>query len=207
MSSNFYLIRPYPNDDLRIEEFRQKNVIAIGWGDIGNVLGKSRDEIRELLKHSLREHPERLRNALSTFLIFLGLKEGDYILAPESGMGPIHVARVVGGYRYDPSCRAGDWAHQCGVQWGATYKRDDVADSKLSSALKFPGTAANLRSHKTAIRIMLGLHDASAEPADTFVTAEYPLRPGALCKVSFPRDMTQDEARRLSIFVGTLYFG
>ena len=38
---NAWLIRPMPDGKLRINEFREKGIIAIGWPGIGDLKGKS----------------------------------------------------------------------------------------------------------------------------------------------------------------------
>ena len=46
---NAWLIRPLPHGINRLREFKEKNIIAIGWPCIGNLNGKSRGDLKLLL--------------------------------------------------------------------------------------------------------------------------------------------------------------
>ena len=46
-----WLLRPMPHNILRINEFINSNIIAIGWPDISSLQGKTKSEIHEALSH------------------------------------------------------------------------------------------------------------------------------------------------------------
>lgn len=46
---NAWLIRPVPHGIPRVTEFKEKGIIAVGWPCIGNLKGKSREDLKHLL--------------------------------------------------------------------------------------------------------------------------------------------------------------
>lgn len=217
-SSNFYLVRPYPGGINRINEFKERGCIGIGWSDLGDVSGKQKHELRAALEsyYPISEQ-KKLRSTLGTFMIFcLDLKPGDYIIAPENKMGAIHVAQITSNYYYDASAVSLDFAHQRKVEWHReTFSRERIAalnNDRLVGALKFPGTAANLQEYRSELSILLGIQStdtiqtAAAADAVKFMKTSYPLRPNVFCDVSFPTDMTAAEAQRFATFISTLSF-
>ena len=50
MTKQAWLVRPYPHGTTkRLDEFKAKNFVAIGWPKIGNLSGKSREALKALL--------------------------------------------------------------------------------------------------------------------------------------------------------------
>lgn len=215
---NYYLVRPYPNGENRIAEFKEHGCIGIGWSDLGDVSGKDKAKLRIALENYFSDSDhKKLRSTLGTFMIFcLDLKVGDYIIAPENKMGPIHIAKITSDYFYDASVVDLDFAHQHKVEWVAkTFSREEIAalnNKRLVGALKFPGTAANLQEYCAELSMLLGINPADSTQAITtvdalqFMTTSYPLRPNVCCNVSFPIDMTVAEAQRFATFISTLSF-
>lgn len=81
---NAWLIRPVPHGIPRVTEFKEKGIIAVGWPCIGNLKGKSREDLKHLLSlppYSLTGLA--LGNAYATIDIFVNQMEvGDLLLMP-----------------------------------------------------------------------------------------------------------------------------
>ncbi|EAE3172391.1 hypothetical protein CKN99_13100 [Carnobacterium maltaromaticum] len=218
---NYYLVRPYPNGVNRITEFKKRGCIGIGWSNLGDVSGKGKAELRTALEsYFSASDQKKLRSTLGTFMIFcLDLKVGDYIIAPENKMGAIHVAQITSDYYYDASAVDLDFAHQREVKWlSETFSREAIAalnNERLVGALKFPGTAANLQEYHSELATLLSINtthetgccnESPTTNISQLVKASYPLRLNVYCDVSFPADMTPEEAQRFATFISTLSF-
>ena len=46
---NYFRVRAFPNLEDHYDDFIKYNVVALGWPDIGDLTGKSKEEIRDLL--------------------------------------------------------------------------------------------------------------------------------------------------------------
>ncbi|MBF1048579.1 MAG: hypothetical protein HXL22_04210, partial [Peptostreptococcus sp.] len=77
-----WLLRPSPHKIKRLDEFKNEEIIAIGWPCIGNLYGKSRDQIKNLLSGEPYNYVgSRLGQAASSLNIFVNKMEvGDLIL-------------------------------------------------------------------------------------------------------------------------------
>lgn len=218
---HYYLVRPYPNGVNRIKDFKERGCIGIGWSDLKDVSGMGEQELRAALeKYLSTSNEKKLRNTLGTFKIFcLDLKVGDYVIAPENKMGDIHIARITSGYYYDDDAISLDFAHQRKAEWSdVIIPRSKIAEmnnKRLVGALKFPGTAANLQEYHSELATLLGINTTQetncrnggpATKISQLVKASYPLRLNVYCDVSFPADMTPEEARRFATFISTLSF-
>ena len=49
MANKAWLVRPYPTNINRINEFQTENIVAIGWPGIGDLTGKTRQDLKEIL--------------------------------------------------------------------------------------------------------------------------------------------------------------
>lgn len=218
---NYYLVRPYPNGVNRIKDFKERGCIGIGWSDLKDVSGMREPELRASLENYLSTSNEKkLRSTLGTFKIFcLDLKVGDYVIAPENKMGDIHIARITSDYYYDKDAISLDFAHQRKAEWSSVIiprsKIAEMNNERLVGALKFPGTAANLQEYHSELATLLGINtthetgccnESPTTNISQLVKASYPLRLNVYCDVSFPADMTPEEAQRFATFISTLSF-
>lgn len=53
---NAWLIRPVPHGIPRVTEFKEKGIIAVGWPCIGNLKGKSREDLKHLLSAAIQSY-------------------------------------------------------------------------------------------------------------------------------------------------------
>lgn len=207
-----WLVRPYPHNILRIDEFRQKNIVAIGWPGLGNLAGKSREELKRLLAQPPYSYSDRkLGSAYATIDIFVNqMRAGDLVLVPDGD--DIYLGELTSDYRYDQAMDndTDGYPHQRTVSWlPVNISREDLS-RELRISLKAPRTAANLSKHghdKEIAALALGQARRSTGTDAAGTTAvSYPLRPGHTITFSIPNDITRQEAQRLSDYFASLYF-
>lgn len=205
--SKAWLIRPYPHDISRINEFRQGGFVAIGWPGIGDLTGKSCEDIKRILAgkpYSLSGNALGCANA--TVDIFVNrIAPGDLILVPDGT--DIFFAEICSDYYLDAafdSAQTG-YSHQRKVKWLRTMTRDDLSKA-LRSSLKVWRTAASLSKHYEEIYALAYGKEYSPSSAAESIAVSYPLRKDFSISFSIPADITKDEASRLAQYFGTLYF-
>lgn len=203
-----WLVRPYPCGERRIYEFRNKNIVAIGWYGIGSLFSKSREELKKVLSgepYSLSGLA--LGNAYATVDIFVNQMDvGDLVLVPDGD--DIYFAEIVSDYYFDATVdnESDGYPHQRRVKWLSDTSRKELTMA-LRSSLKVHRTAANLSHHAEEIDALAnGVEFVPKNKSGDEVQVTYPLRPEFSVSFSVPRDMTQDEAQRLSTYLASLYF-
>lgn len=204
---NAWLIRPKPHGANRRAEFKEKNIISVGWSGIGSLEGKSREDLMQLLSlppYSLEG--QKLGVAYSTLDLFVNkMQVGDLVLMPYKD--EMTFGEIAGGYSYDPDAEQDGYPHQRAVKWLRTAYRDDLSDD-LRLSLRAPTIAANLSSHLAEIEAFCNGEPPkpSAPPAQDVLEVSYPLRPDFLLSFQIPKDLSREEAQRLSTYFSTLYF-
>ncbi len=202
-----WLLRPYPHntDICRIDEFRKENIIAIGWWELNDLTGKTREEIKSLLEqkpYGLKS--VKLGHSYATVDIFVnGIQKDDLVLCPNGG--DIYLGMVVGEYRYD-SIYANDkygYPHCREVKWLKHISREELS-KQLRRSLKVHRTTADLSKHYQEIYALA--NDETWDNEDNTIDLIYPLRPDFNITLTIPKDMSKIEAERLSLYFSTLFF-
>lgn len=115
---HYWLCSPGPNAEMW-DEFYEKEIIAIGWPDLGNL---SKYDDKEEIKLKLKEiHNDNLQHVMDTHTIWQfanEINEGDIIFA-KKGMGEIIGRGIVQSnyefnenYEYYPNIRQVKWTHK-----------------------------------------------------------------------------------------------
>lgn len=199
---NTWLNRPVPHGINRIQEFRNKNIIAIGWPDIGNLTGLSRETIKSLLASPPNNYTGlELGNSYATIDLFVNrINIGDIVLVPDGD--DIYFAEVTSGYMFDASVVADGYPHQRTVKWLADTSRSALSKD-LRSSLRVHRTTADLSHHSSEMKAI-----ATGNPIEipTAIEVSYPLRPNFTVDFKVPADITKTEAERLSNYFHSLYF-
>lgn len=204
---NAWLIRPVPDGKLRITEFKENEIIAIGWPGIGDLSGKSRMDLKCLLANPpYRLSGLELGNAYATIDIFVNqIKNGDLILTPNGD--DIHLGEVASDYYFDFSVDTHEedkgYPHQRKAKWIKTISRNNLSKD-LRSSLKVHRTAADLSRHAEEIESLCNGQKPASVTNSIDVT--YPLRTNFNISFKIPKDMSCDEAQRLSSYFASLYF-
>lgn len=207
MNKQAWLLRPYPDGETkRLDEFRAKGFIAIGWPGIGSLEGKSREDIKELLSGEPYNYSGLvLGNAYATIDILVNrMKKGDYLLIPDGD--DIYFAVVDSGYVFDQSMDddTNGYPHQRRVKnFTVSHLRSELS-KQLRSSLKVHRTTADLSKHYDEIKAIAdgGMFSAAVDDVDV----SYKLRPDYTVSFKIPGDISKTEAKRLSMYFETLFF-
>lgn len=210
MSRNAWLVRPFPHEIRRIDEFKENNIVAIGWPGIGDISKKSREDIKEILSGN----PYKLKglalgNAYATIDIFVNqMKIGDLVLTPDGD--DIYLGEITGDYLLDSSVdnNSTGYPHQRTVKWLENTSRKKLS-MPLRTSLKVHRATANLTEHITEIETLSCGKEYKEElkgKNQEIIAVSYPLRPDYLVTFNVPSDITKEEAKRLSSYLENLYF-
>ncbi len=204
---NAWLIRPIPDGKLRINEFKEKEIIAIGWPGIGDLTGKSRVGLKCLLSNSpYNLSGLSLGSSYATIDIFVNrINIGDLILTPNGD--DIYLGEVTSDYYFDPDVDTHDedkgYPHQRKAKWLKNIARNDLS-MDLRTSLKVHRTAADLSRHVDEIESLC--NGQKPVLVTNAINVTYQLRPNFRISFKIPEDMSNDEAQRLSSYFESLYF-
>ncbi len=209
-SKKAWLLRPNPHGINRINEFKTDAFIAIGWPGIGDLNGKSREEIKSILSGPPYNYNSlALGHSYATVDIFVNqMRIGDLILTPNGE--DIYLGEIAGDYRFVSSkdTELEGYPHQRDVTWLTTTSRLELSKT-LRNSLKVRTTTANLSEHINEISslAMGDLYRSETQKSVTeYLSINYPLRPDCMISFEIPKDISREEAKRLSIYFETLYF-
>lgn len=205
---NAWLVRPFPHGNKRLNEFKQNNIIAVGWPNIGDLTGKSREEIKTILSgapYSLEGLA--LGNAYATIDIFVNrMQKGDLVLVPDGD--DIYFAAITSAYFLDSTVdnSTDGYPHQRRIKWLSDTSRKDLS-SALRSSLKVHRTTADLSKHFTEINSLSQgkKFEDKTDECET-ISVSYPLRSNFSIDFVVPNNITKTEAKRLSTYLETLFF-
>lgn len=160
-------------------DFVEKKLVAIGWPDVGDVAGRSREE----LVAAVREHYGYKGAPGFAGMLFRfanELQPGDLVLTPDSETRELHTGRVTGGYRFDPGSGIPDCPHVRDVEWTKTFNRDELPKRILYQlgtllTLSTPSSQEPLRAFLTGETAAAGaavdgddVDEEESEPVDLF---------------------------------------
>ncbi|MEG2092604.1 MAG: restriction endonuclease [Cetobacterium sp.] len=203
-----WLLRPRPHGILRINEFIENNIIAIGWPNIGSLKGKSKEDIKEILRNEpYNLTSTSLGNSLSTIDILVNqMSIGNLVLIPNEN--DIYIGEVKSDYKYDPT-KDNDtegYPHQREIKILKKIERNTLP-TDIKNSLRVIKTTANLTKYFDKIKLISeGQEIKDLEEKSNFMEVEYPIRPNVNVKITLPKDLTEQEADRLGNFLKTIYF-
>jgi restriction system protein len=114
--------------------FREKQIIGIGWGGLGNLRDIRAD--REAYKAAVRPHfPNKpngyVVNAASQLFRFVNeMKQGDWVVYRSSFDRHLYVGRIAGDYRFDPAV-SDEYPNTRAVMWQKTLPLTAVSQGAL----------------------------------------------------------------------------
>lgn len=119
MAQKAWVVRPYPHGKLRLQEFLTQGIVAIGWPKTGDLAGKSKSQIKEVLKEHYPAEGYSLGQSAGIVDRFVNsLVDGDLVLVPISGA--VLIGRVcAGGYKYNAAKATENegYPHQQRIDW------------------------------------------------------------------------------------------
>lgn len=223
---NAWLIRPLPHGKERHSEFLARGIIAVGWPKIGDLTGKSRGQLKEILSKPPYSYDGlRLGNAYASIDILVNqMHSGDLLLMPNGD--EIYFGEITGKYYYDPSKDNDEdgYPHQREVKWLTTIPISrQLLSKELRYSLKVHRTTANLSHHYAEIDALSHGREFLASPEESVTLASpvnsiaatgkpnmieisYPLRPDCMVTARIPKDINEQEAKRLGMYFSSLYF-
>jgi restriction system protein len=116
-------------DDL----FRKKNVIAIGWHEMGDLsTEKDREEYKEKYPKVYKDASDgEIRNAAGIFYRFVyEMKIGDTVIYPSMPTRQIYIGKILGPYRYAPNIDS-HFPNQREVKWLKNLPRTHFSQQAL----------------------------------------------------------------------------
>lgn len=205
---NAWIVRPYPHGKSRITEFRKGNIVAVGWPGIGDLTGKSREDIKQILSGKpYKLSGLALGNAYATIDIFVNrMNPGDLVLVPDGT--DIFFAEICSDYYMDAKFDSQQmgYSHQRKVKWLQSVARNDLSKS-LRSSLKVHRTTADISKHYNEIAALSHGMDFEVQTTEVeTLKISYPLRKDFIVTFEIPADITKDESKRLAQHLETLYY-
>lgn len=207
--NNAWLIRPIPHSINRLSEFLNNGIIAVGWPCIGDLTGKSREELKDILSKPPYSYKGlSLGNTYATIDIFVNqMKVDDLLLMPNGD--DIYFGKISSKYYLDASVdnNTDGYPHQRKAKWLTNISRKELS-KELRSSLKVHRTTANLSHHFAEIDAISHNRKVptTAPASQNTIDVSYPLRPNYNVTFSLPTDITSEEAKRLSTYFASLYF-
>ena len=151
-----WMVRPNPIKIDRMNEFLERNIIAIGWPRLPLLSKFDAEAVKKLLVQyypdDYTDNPVALRNVASLLVSFCTMMQpGDYIVVPHKDN--IYFGRVTSDYYYDTG-KANEhdgYPHQRKVEWlrGPVFR--DELPTELRGSLRSQMTLTNLTPRLTQI--------------------------------------------------------
>jgi len=206
--SNAWLVRPFPHLIKRLDEFKQNNIVAVGWPGIGDLTGKSREDIKSILSgQPYNLSGLKLGNAYATVDLFVNrMQVGDLVLIPDGE--DIYFCEITSDYYIEKSVDndADGYPHQRKIKFLSNTLRKDLSMS-LRSSLKVQRTTADLTKHYEEIKALSHGQEYLRETTErNSIEVTYPLRSDFSISFEIPADLSKAEAKRLSMYFESLYF-
>jgi restriction system protein len=113
-----------------IDDFKEKNYVAIGWNELGNINNiSSKAELKELIKEKeLYRKESQINTAAGQLYRFVfEIKKGDYVISYDPNNRFYLVGEVLTDCIYDK--KIGEYHKYRKVEWKGTVNRDDLKPS------------------------------------------------------------------------------
>lgn len=194
MEKNYFLLRPKPNNINRIKEFLEKNIIAVGWSDSGDLTGVDLKKIH-------------LSVSYRSLNIFINeMKIGDIVIIPNGEK--IYFAKIISEYFYDNSLALEeDYSNQRKVKFIDERDRKSMP-LEMKNILKTRHISVKLNKYGELIeRILNNEYVEKLENSEKiFTEIPIPIRNDVNAIIKIPKDFTKEEAEKLGNIVKNLYF-
>ena len=112
-------------------DFEELSLVAIGFDELGDVTGMSRDQIFERARQLLGSKGGHTAGQVSRFAT--GMNVGDLVVVPDGGTREFLFGRVTGEYKHESEPPVSHFRHARAVEWIGRRNRDDLPDRILFS--------------------------------------------------------------------------
>lgn len=128
---NIWMVRSQGGELL--PAFLDHKVVALGWEALGNLAGKNRHQIKELVQKNY-PHEKAVFQWIGIIDAFVNfIKKGDYIITYDKSRRLYYVGEVVSDYYFDDKIIK-DYPNLRNVKWNArTISRDDLSVASKNS--------------------------------------------------------------------------
>lgn len=193
--NNLWLLRCYPSKERRIKEFIDESIVAIGWRDLKNMEGKSKDSIASELVQSGHPSSNVTVGVINHFVN--NMQVGDICLIPDDNK--IYIAKIDGDYSYKENKKEAGYPHQ---RPAIFLNIDDPIDrydlpEGLQKSLGAQNTVANLTHRKEMFCNFMNNVDITENDildTDNLKTELLAMLPKALQNIK--NDLESDDATR-----------
>jgi len=161
--NNIWLVRPFPHGSNHMQDFLDKNIIAVGY-PLGFELSEyDYGQIRYFLQEKgWEEGIGNVNNLVHEMNI------GDLVVIPD-GKKDVYFAQITSDYKYVPSLdenkEGSGYPHQREVKWFFDKKpllRSELPE-RLRGSMRFPGTIADLTKH---YEVIYGILSGEQQPSN-----------------------------------------
>lgn len=134
-----YQMKYRPHGKNRYDQFLSEDVVGIGWPEIGNLEGQTKEMIKQRLKEVYGLEHGRLGNALGAIWCFVhSMQEGDVLLVRNKKKVSIG---LVGPYQYVPGLdnHYDGFCHQRKIKWLETNEKLTLFNEAVQTTVRSPG--------------------------------------------------------------------
>ena len=180
---NYFRVRAFPNLEDHYDDFIKYNVVALGWPDIGDLTGKSKEEIRDLLVKGYK---------------LLSMKKGDIIVVPHNNK-TITFLEVTSTYVYDKTFINVHMAHQVKTKLLKTVSVSDIPHS-FKKSIDTMATLTSLRKYAELIEGIL--HEKESKKSGISTNTFISDNPSKKIIITISEDVDRND---LDMFINSLY--
>jgi 5-methylcytosine-specific restriction protein B len=102
------------------ETWKKENIIAIGWDQVGDLSGKSKEEIDKVYDETMKSYPDWGAGGKTQLTRFMEIQIGDQIIANKGKSEILGCGTVTGDYYFIPGM---DHGHRIPVQWDSFERK------------------------------------------------------------------------------------
>jgi restriction system protein len=127
MQINTWMVRAGRGSEY-LEDFKEKKIVAMGWGDTGDICKLSREALTEKISAVYPQYKKQ-KTAITASQLFrfcCEMKEGDNVVSYDSSRRVYVIGKVVGPYQYGV-VGISDLAHFRKVEWLKELDRDQIS--------------------------------------------------------------------------------
>lgn len=151
LKKNYYRVRAFPDQKDKFKEFMSENYIAIGWPDVGDINGSSKQDISTKLSKHYPELNDQARGLTTGFLTrFSKMNPGDIILIPYYKEDTLVLAEVTEPYQYNDKYYASHTTHRVKIKELRRITVNDIP-SDLKKSIDAITTLISLDKYATTI--------------------------------------------------------
>ena len=148
------------------EECRDNGYISIGWDELGDLTGASKEQFEQRRDAALAKHSDWTKSGLGQVWRFSRIREGDRIIANSGKTKILGFGTVIGPYYFVPNTHYG---HRLPVMW------DDVAPRKVNEP-SWSGTLQKVSPERFEELRQAELDDDTEKKKITELNPEYSVK-------------------------------